>query len=253
VSADGSLQLLRKANERLRVERSARCFNGMTIGDRPMTDADLDARGVTDFERLQTRVSQRSISAAVVEQNETAIQNGGLGRKLVGLGLRRLFNAGQPVDVWQEVFHEQGREWIYRENTGEWELLTTSRNAKARPGHWDSNDRAAAVEILDVVTEVTDVKAGEAIGGTPTTRVTARADLNLIWDRLSWSTQNAMSTMGTDDWTAAVPVIVWLDESGLPHRLSHAKLPGAPHEETIWATLELHDFGATVVNPLPVT
>src|SRR6202012_4243137 len=105
-----------------------------------------------------------------------------------------------PVDSWQEVFYEQGRQWIYGEKTEQWELLTTSGNAKARPGHWDSNDPAAAVEILDYVTEVTGVEPGEVIGGVPTSRFTARADFNLLWSRLSRSTQNAMSTMGTKEW-----------------------------------------------------
>jgi hypothetical protein len=198
LSVERSRELL-KANERLMVERSARFVNGMTIGPRPVADADVEARGVTDFERRQTRASQRRASAALVEQNETAIQTGGLGRKLVGFGLRRLFSVAGPVDEWQEVFYEQGRQWIYGETTEQWELLTTSRNSKPRPGHWDSNDPAAAVEILDAVTEVTGVEPGEVIDGARTSRLTACADFNLIWRRLSWSTQNAMSTMGTKE------------------------------------------------------
>jgi hypothetical protein len=44
---DDSLHVLRLAGERLRSERSARFSNGVTSGQRPVEDRDVDARGVT--------------------------------------------------------------------------------------------------------------------------------------------------------------------------------------------------------------
>jgi hypothetical protein len=44
-----------------------------------------------------------------------------------------------------------------------------------------------------------------------------------------------------------------LDEEGLPIRISHAPMSSGPHFEPLWTTLELHEFGAPVLNPLTET
>lgn len=58
--------LLRGAGSRLRAARSARLTSWVTIGQVALGDEDVNARGVTDFETLQTRVWQTEVASAVL-------------------------------------------------------------------------------------------------------------------------------------------------------------------------------------------
>ena len=117
------------AADRLRHAHSARLTSWVTIGQVALGDEDVNARGVTDFETLQTRVWQTKIPPAVLRDGAAKAKSSKnpFSRLTVTAGVRAMQrgSADQP----RELFYSEANRW---QATGSDEHWQTSA-ARAAP------------------------------------------------------------------------------------------------------------------------
>ncbi len=236
--------VLRGAGSGLRVARSARLTSWVTIGRVALCDEDVNARGVTDFEALQTRVWQKKVASAVVRDGAVKARSSKnpLNRPIVGAGVWLLQRGS--ADQARELFYSDSNRWEATGSDRHWRRVLPEPR---RAGFRHPSDPTMILETLAAVTDVVEETRAN-IDGTPMSQLHARVDLTLIADRLGKALKPRSAERKAHRWMRDAPLIAWLDESGLLRRISYAPLP-ANTTEPFWTTLDLFDFGTPVEIP----
>lgn len=143
-----------------------------------------------------------------------------------------------------ECFYLDGQRWEHR-SSGAW---TRSDGSSSRPGYRNGRDPTLVLESLAALTDIQERTPGVEVRGTPTTRLRVRADLRTVEDRLEDFLDIGDTRGRAAGWYEAAPVNIWIDDSGLPRRVSYAPV-AANTTEPFWWTIELFDFGTAVKRP----
>ncbi len=236
--------LLAGAAARLREAGSARLISWVTIGQVARGDEDVNARGVTNFEALQTRVWQKKVPSAVLRDGAVKAKSSRnpLNRLIVTAGVRALQHgsAGEA----RELFYSEGSCW---QATGSDEPWRPVLPEPRRAGYRHRADPTMILEALAAVTDLIDETRTD-IDAAPTIQVHARVDLTLIEERLGEALQPRSGERKARQWMRNAPLIACLEQSGRLRRISYAPLP-ANTTEPFWTTLELFDFGTPLAIP----
>lgn len=235
----------RRALERLRQERAAEFVSWVSIGGSDLDERDVDAFGATNFVARETRARQRRLATAVMRDGDVKARGSRnlIDKLLVGAGMWVLHRL--HTERMEEVFYTAGQRW-WQAPSGGWE---TDKRSRCRPGYRDAGDPALVLEALDALITIEESTPGLEVRGTSTVLIQARADLRLIEDRLDAFLDLGDGRRRAKGWFENAPVKLWVDDSGLPWRVSYAPM-AVNATQPFWRTIELFAFGAPSCSPL---
>ena len=233
-----------RAVGRLVEGRSARFVSWVSIGEVELAEEDVHARGSTDFVSLETRASQPAIASAVLRDGDEKVRSARNPLYKLALGgawwgVKQL----RPTDL-RDFFDTEGQRW-HQTDEGLWRPYV---RGVPRTGFRAGGDPTMVLEAIPAIVTIEDRVDGVEVHGCLTTCLRVRADLAAVDDRLSDFLDIGDSRRRVRGWYENAAMRLWLDQTGLPRRVSYAPL--APNvREPLWWTLELFDFRTPVERP----
>jgi hypothetical protein len=215
-----------------------------TLGTTGLTDAAPVAHGVTQFGELVTRCTQKTLAPAAMREGRTkaASSSNALERVI----LSRVLQVMEEVEACKEreYFYSCGRRWELSED-GTWSNFA---NRPHRPGIRNGADPAIPLEALAALVSLSETGLRES-GPSATVRYfEGIADLRQVEDRLVDFLEMGDNRTVARGWYESAPVKLWIDKHDQVRQISWAPLP--PNAtESLWWTVELSEFGATLETP----